>query len=59
MEEAKKTIDEYKNIFGKDNFYLEIQDNLIPEQEKVNIEIMKFAKDMNIGLVATNDVHYL
>ncbi len=56
---AKKVIDEYKHIFGKENFYLEIQDNLIPEQEKVNEEIIKIAKDMGIGLVATNDVHYL
>ncbi len=59
LDQAKKVVDEYKNIFGKENFYLEIQDNLIPEQETVNRELMKFAKDMNIGLVATNDVHYI
>ncbi|MDP2912448.1 MAG: DNA polymerase III subunit alpha [Candidatus Omnitrophota bacterium] len=58
-DQAKKMIDEYKSIFGKENFYLEIQDNLIPEQEKVNEELIKISKDMNIGLVATNDVHYI
>lgn len=57
--QARKVVDEYKNIFGKDNFYLEIQDNLIPEQDVVNRELIKMAKDMDIGLVATNDVHYL
>ena len=58
-DQARKVIDEYKNLFGKENFYLEIQDNLIPEQEKVNTELITIARDMNIGLVATNDVHYL
>ncbi|MFH1610937.1 MAG: hypothetical protein ABIA91_03550, partial [Patescibacteria group bacterium] len=42
-----------------ENFYLEIQDNLIPDQNKVNEEIVKIARDMDIGLVATNDVHYV
>ena len=59
MEQARKVADEYKSIFGKDNFYLEIQDNLIPEQEKVNEEMIKLSRDMGVGLVATNDVHYL
>src|SRR3989338_611089 len=59
LDQARKVIDEYKNIFGKENFYLEIQDNLIPEQERVNQELIKLAGEMNIDLVATNDVHYL
>lgn len=59
IDQARKVVDEYKSIFGKDNFYLEIQDNLIPEQDKVNEEIVKIAKDMDVGLVATNDVHYI
>ncbi|MBI5124344.1 MAG: DNA polymerase III subunit alpha [Candidatus Omnitrophica bacterium] len=58
-EQARKTVDEYKNIFGKDNFYLEIQDNGIPEQETVNEELIKMSREFGIGLVATNDVHYL
>ena len=59
MDQAKKVIDEYSSIFGRDNFYLEIQDNLIPEQEKVNKEMIKLARSMNMPLVATNDVHYI
>ncbi|MFH1190355.1 MAG: DNA polymerase III subunit alpha [Candidatus Omnitrophota bacterium] len=59
VDQARKVVDEYRSIFGKDDFYLEIQDNLIPEQDKVNEEIIKIARDMNIGLVATNDVHYI
>ena len=58
-DQARKVIDEYNSIFGKENFYLEIQDNLIPEQDIVNQEIIKLARDMKIPLVATNDVHYL
>ncbi|MBU1038033.1 MAG: DNA polymerase III subunit alpha [Candidatus Omnitrophica bacterium] len=59
IDQARKVVDEYKSIFGKENFYLEIQDNLIPDQNKVNEEIIKIARDMDIGLVATNDVHYV
>jgi DNA polymerase-3 subunit alpha len=59
MEKAKKVAGEYLDIFGKDNFYLEIQDNLIPEQDHVNKELIKLSKDMGVGLVATNDVHYI
>jgi DNA polymerase III subunit alpha len=59
VEQAKKVIDEYAAMFGRENFYLEIQDNLIPEQDEVNRELIKMAKEMRIGLVATNDVHYL
>jgi len=56
---AKRTADEYRHIFGKGNFYLEVQDNLIKEQEKVNKEIFDISKDLDIPVVATNDVHYI
>jgi len=59
LERARKTADEYKSAFGKDNFYLEIQDNGITEQETVNQELIKMSKDLDLGLVATNDVHYI
>jgi DNA polymerase-3 subunit alpha len=59
QEQARRTIDVYRHIFGKDNFYLEIQDNLIPEQEKVNRELIVISKEMGVPLAATNDVHYL
>jgi DNA polymerase-3 subunit alpha len=59
VDQARKVIDEYSSMFGKDNFYLEIQDNLIPEQESVNEQLIKIARSMKIPLIATNDVHYL
>ncbi len=58
-EEAKKTALHYQNIFGKEDFYLELQDNGIPEQEIVNRELVKLSKETGIPLVATNDCHYL
>lgn len=57
--DALKAADEFINIFGKDNFYLELQENLIPEQRIVNEGLIKISKELNIPLVATNDVHYL
>ncbi|MFH1645287.1 MAG: DNA polymerase III subunit alpha, partial [Candidatus Omnitrophota bacterium] len=59
IEQAYKVADEFKNIFGKDNFYLEIMDHGLKEQKIVNKHIIKMAKDLSIGLVATNDFHYL
>ncbi|UCD54893.1 MAG: PHP domain-containing protein [Candidatus Omnitrophota bacterium] len=56
---AKKTADQFRHILGKDNFYLELQDNGINEQAKVNKALIKISKDLDIPLVATNDVHYL
>lgn len=57
--DALKTADEYLSIMGKDNFFLEIQENAIPEQKIVNEGLLKIGKELNIPLVATNDVHYL
>jgi DNA polymerase-3 subunit alpha len=49
----------YQKIFGKDDFYLEIQNNTMPEQIKVNQELIKLGHSLKIPLVATNDVHYI
>ncbi|MCA9407905.1 MAG: DNA polymerase III subunit alpha [Candidatus Omnitrophica bacterium] len=57
--EALKTADDFVHIFGKDNYYLELMDHGIQLQKKVNPSIVKIAKELNIPLVATNDVHYL
>lgn len=57
-EEAKKTALEYRNIFGEDNYFLELQDHGIPEQTLVNQQLVKMSEETGIGLVATNDVHY-
>lgn len=57
-EEAKKTALLYQDIFGRDNYFLELQDHGIPEQKKVNAQILRIAKETGIPLVCTNDVHY-
>lgn len=59
LNDAIKCADEFSSILGKDNFYLEIQENFIPEQAQANEGILKIAKELNLPLVATNDVHYL
>lgn len=48
----------YEKIFGKGNFFLELQDHGIPEQKYVNQQLMRMTKETGIGLVCTNDVHY-
>ncbi len=55
---AKKTALEYQEIFGKDNFFLELQDHGIPEQGIVNQRLLQMSEELGIELVATNDVHY-
>ena len=57
--EALKCADTYYNILGKDNFFLELQENAIPEQKKVNEGLIRISRELKIPLVATNDVHYL
>ncbi len=57
--DALKVADEFFHILGKDNFYLELQENSIPEQKLVNSGLIKISKELNIPVVATNDVHYL
>ncbi len=59
IEEAERYALELSRIFGKDNFYLEIQDHGIEEQKIVNSAIFDISKKYGIPLVATNDVHYL
>ena len=57
-EEGKKAALRYENIFGKGNFFLELQDHGMPEQKRVNMELLRLSQDTGIELVATNDVHY-
>jgi len=60
LDQAKEKILAYNNLFGQDNFYLEIQDH--PELEgqiRLNEQLKKFSKELNIPLVVTNDIHYL
>ncbi len=57
-EAVKRTMD-YINIFGRNNFYLELQNHGIHEQAMVNSNLLKIAKELYLGVVATNDVHYI
>lgn len=56
---AKEIALQYEEIFGKGDFYLEVQDHGIKEQKYVNQQIFKLAHETNIPLVATNDCHYI
>ncbi len=56
---AYKAADEYLNMFGEGNFYLEIMQNGLAEQNKVNPHLIRISKELGIPLLATNDIHYL
>ena len=56
--EAMETAKRYENIFGKGNFFLELQDHGMQEQGMVNQQLLRLSQDTGIELVATNDVHY-
>ena len=58
-QQAKDTALKLQDIFGKDNFYLEIQDHGIMEQKQVNPHLVKLSRETGIPLVATNDCHYV
>ena len=57
-EEACAAARRYEDIFGKGNFFLELQDHGIPEQKMVNQSLLRMSRELGIELVATNDVHY-
>src|SRR5688572_9803405 len=59
LQRARDAIDWFKQTLGPDNFYLELQNHGIPEQAKVNRQLIPWAKDFGLKLVATNDVHYV
>ncbi|MCX6999807.1 MAG: DNA polymerase III subunit alpha [Candidatus Sumerlaeota bacterium] len=56
---AAEVLDQFLAIFGRENFYIEIMDQSLPEQRKVNPALVRLAKKAGVGLVATNDCHYL
>ncbi len=58
-EKAKAVAMQYQDIFGKGNFYLEIQDQGLAEERKIQNDIFRLERDLGIPLVATNDSHYL
>ena len=59
LPKARDAIDWFKQILGAENFYLELQNHGMPEQAKVNRQLIAWAKEFGLRLVATNDVHYV
>ncbi len=59
LDQAKTALDEYRHIFEPGDFYVELHNHGIAEQAKVNRVLMDWAKEFNLPLVATNDVHYV
>ena len=57
-EEAKKTAEKYRDCFGPENFFLELQDHGIAEQKRVNNDLLRMSQETGIELVCTNDIHY-
>ena len=58
LQESYAAAKKYEECFGKGNFFLELQDHGIPEQKRVNMVLMKMARELDIPIVATNDIHY-
>ncbi|MFT7619003.1 MAG: DNA polymerase-3 subunit alpha [Planctomycetota bacterium] len=59
MEAAESKIGEYQDLFGKENYYIELMDNGIDIQVEANIKLLELAERTNAPIVATNDVHYV
>ena len=58
-EKAKESVGQYCDIFGSENFFLELQDHGLEEQPKANESLIRLARECDIRLVATNDIHYM
>ncbi len=56
---ARHVAGEYKDIFGKDGFFLELQDHGVPEQARLNGQLLRLAPEIGLPLVVTNDLHYV
>jgi len=59
MDGARRCIEEHIEIFGKENYFLEVQNHDLPEEHKVNRALKQLAKEYGLGLVTTNDLHYV
>ncbi len=57
-DEAKKSALKYEKVFGKGNYFLELQDHGLPDQKLVNQALVRMSRELDIPLVATNDIHY-
>ncbi|WP_094605085.1 DNA polymerase III subunit alpha [Sporomusa silvacetica DSM 10669] len=59
IDKAEALASEYKEIFGAENFFIELQDHGMPEEKQANQQLVKIARKLGLGLVATNDAHYI
>ena len=57
-DEARESVRWYRDVFGADSYFLEMQDHGIPAERRVNMELMAISKELGIPMVVTNDVHY-
>lgn len=55
---AKEIAERYLELFGKDNYFIELQDHGIADQKRINPQLVKLANELGLGIVATNDIHY-
>lgn len=55
---AKKIGQRYVDLFGQNNFFIELQDHALADQKRINPSLVRLAKELGVGLVATNDIHY-
>jgi DNA polymerase-3 subunit alpha len=55
---AQQAADDYRSILGAENFYIEVQDHGVPEQDRLHPQLVELARGLNIPLLATNDTHY-
>ncbi len=58
-EEARRSAEWFAQTFGRDNFWLEIQSHGIPEEQQVTAGMLELGRELGLGVVATNDAHYL
>jgi DNA polymerase-3 subunit alpha len=56
---ARQVAGDYRDILGKDRFFLELQDHGIPEQKRLNEQLVRLAPEVGLPLVVTNDLHYV
>ena len=58
-EAAEQLITKYRELFGPDRYYIELQDHGLPEQKEINEKLIRLARKLNVPLVVTNDIHYI
>lgn len=59
LDGARRSAEKYKKIFGKDNFFIELQNHGIAEERQILPTLARIARECDIGMAATNDVHYI